>query len=345
MSFSLDAVRKYGPPLEQRVNELSKQLAKAMSETNKIETDDVVGLGDSDHSLVKYYDELNFAKTFDTSIIGTTGPKLVFEPDYDKLTLWLKYNHLGWDLTDYSGFNNNAEIFGSPCLTSGIDVGYLGGSKQSVAHDAGEEIYYEVPDNTTIQVTGISTGISFFDRVKFKSFTTQNGADRVLMWKIDDVSANNGFYMKVMDTGKLRFYIKRAGTEYKVETVTPLSLDTAYDLGFTYTVAGNLMKVYVDGIEQTYTSPAALTWPDSTLNMVINRRTTDIGCGDTDRMDTRVYREKVLSQTHFANLFTNKISISTALFGEVAVTDGSIMPRLPMGDSFTSTSFTTTSFS
>src|SRR6186997_701927 len=102
MSFSLDAVRRYGPPLEQRVNELGRLIAKNLSDNNPIETDDIVGLGDSDHSIVKRYDNLNFAKKFDTSVIGTTGPLVVFEPDYSKLTAWFRFSNLGWDLNDYA---------------------------------------------------------------------------------------------------------------------------------------------------------------------------------------------------------------------------------------------------
>lgn len=562
MSFSLDAVRRYGPPLEQRVNELGKLIAKNLSDNNPIETDDIVGLGDSDHSIVKRYDNLNFAKKFDSSLIGTTGPLLTFEPDYSKLVAWFRFSNLGWDLTDYAGLGLKAEIFGEPCMDEGVDLGFYGGARKSVAHSTDNTISYKIPDNSLIRILGKSTGHSLFVRGRFDSLAQEDARDITLYEKYDD--SNNAISLRVDPTGLVKYFVRRGGTDYqkimqdysvnfdgtndsiacgsdtalwghpalsKFSFSFWIRRDTLFDANFRdlinhnwggnnsftcyfsnannnialeivniwstrigscsnnrtsaintwYHVSGvydstlssQRVKLYVDGVNGTSvdtTAGIALnsntaftlgggasdfdgrmrdfrwwtnyaltqedvdnlrlygwtwvapdywlplnegtgttstdiisgskvgtltngpTWQTETLGNLVTGVDYDIGVsyansGNAQKlyvngkpyallnlvevsgiddevvdgviwssnsqesghvtgrpMDWRWYDEKIVTSRGFANLWTNKISISNIRFGEVAVVDGCIMPRLPIGDSFTGTSFTTTSF-
>jgi len=349
MSFSLDAVRKYGPPLEQRVNELGKLIAKNLSDNNPIETDDIVGLGDSDHSIVKYYDELNYANKFDTSIIGTTGPKVVFEPDYSKLTFWARFSNLGWDLTDHAGLGLKAEIFGEPCLDEGIALGFYGSTNTKTpchAADPSATISYKIPDNPLIQVIGKTIGHSIFGRFNLASLVQDGARDSTFYEKYDD--ASNAVSLRVDPTGVIKYFVKRAGVDYFSKTTTPvITVGVDTDLVVTYANSGNAKTIYVNDITKTFTTLVEVAgWDDEIIDGVIwASNSQEVGHVNGKPMDFRWYDEKILSSTHAHNLFTNKISISSAVFGEVAVVDGCIMPRLPMGDSFTATSFTTPSFS
>jgi hypothetical protein len=347
MSFSLDAVRRYGPPLEQRVNELGKLIAKNAADNNPIETDDIVGLGDSDHSLVKYYDELNGAAKFDTSIIGTTGPKVVFEPDYSKLTAWLRFSNLGWELTDYAGLGNVAEIFGEPCLDEGVDLGFFGGPSRSVAHaaDSTGTISYKIPDSPMIQIAGNVVGHSFFIRFNLTSLAQNGGRDATLYEKYDN--EDNFVSIRVDPNGAVKYFVRKIGVDYFKKTANSvITVNTDIDLIVLNSATTNSQLCYVNAVAKTLTTFVEVAGLDDEIvdGIIWANNSQTAGFVNGKPMDFRHFKELKLTQTHATNLFTNKISISSAAFGEVAVVDGCIMPRYPIGDSFTSTSFDVDSF-
>jgi hypothetical protein len=349
VSFSLAAVRKYGPPLEQKVNELSQQLAKVQSENQEIETDDVVGFSDSDHSLIRYYDKLHFHKKFDTSVIGIVGPKVVFEPDYDKLVCWLRFSNLGWYLEDYSGFENRAEIFGEPCMTSGVDLGFYGGPMKSLAHETDNTgtISYRlaIDEFQTQQILEKTIGKSIFIRFNLASLAQQNSRDCTLYEKYDDI--DNSISVRVDPTGVVKVFVRQAGVDYFSKTTVPvITINTDIDLMVTYNVTGNVRAIIVNGVSKAITTLVEVAGWD-----IGYKRAVIFACSLQDKghcqgkpMDFRIYNEKVCTTAHALNLFTNKISISAAAFGEVAVVDGCIMPRFPIVPSFDVDSFSPTSF-
>jgi hypothetical protein len=326
MSFSLDAVRKYGPPLEQKVNELSKQLAKVQSENNQIETDDLVGFSDTGNSLVRYSDRLHFVKSFD----GALAPKLVFEPDYDTLVVWLKFNHLGYYLDDYSGFDNKAEIFGEPCMTSGVDLGFYGGPMKSPAHETDETgtIFYVIPDTPKIEIADKTIGHSIFIRFNLMSLMQYMGQDVTLYEKYDDGS--NHVSVRVDPNGAVKYFVRRADVNYYNKTANGvITVNTDIDLVLAYAVSGNAETCYVNAVSKTLSSNAGETilflTEEQPEDGFVGASSTSKGFAEGILMDFRFYNEKVLSSTHATNLYTNKISISTAAFGEVACTDGCVL--------------------
>lgn len=331
-SFNLEQVRKYyQDPALAKLKDISNILAKLEAEGVDIETDDITGLGDSDHTKIRYNDKWHFIKKWTSPL---TNPQLPFEPDYNHLVLDLKFNHMGNTLTDYSGMNNHAEIFGEPCPASGIALPYRGGLKKSQAHmiEKDEGIEYIVEDTTDTRMEEQGTGFSQWFVFNVKSFS-QEGK---LYHKYDD--ANNGISVKLGTDENIHFLVENGGvsTLKKMDGST-LSTNTDYEVVVTHTVSGNVSKIYVNNVDKTLTN-SALTIDDPLHN---NSQI----CSNVDlnfMQHLRMYKDKPITAAQVGYLYTNKFTISNIAAGNVFITDGCVFAA-PSG-SFTDTSFSDPSF-
>lgn len=345
-------------PMTQIIVELQKKLAKFLTtqqvELIDSENEDIYSNGQDMDTVIKYH-------TFqsETHFLFTTDYYPPFEPDGQILTLYLTGKSLGNTVPDKSSFDNNASLYGDPLLIDGtpFDPGIHTQGTKSLAirlnrptsADENQE-YLQVPDNTTLQITGVTPGCSIFVRFRMKVIDSQGGLSQTLFHKIDDNTPSNGMMLQVTDTGKLLMIVAKAGTITKKETAaSTVVIDTVYDVFATFTTTGNVIHIYLNGVDQTLTtSVAAAAWQGTLTNhdLSIFRRGVGSGGGYIygDFYDLKYYKNKVVSQTEVTNHWTNKWSISNIPFGQVGITNYSATFTAPAIHSFTSTSFTTTSF-
>jgi len=332
MVFNIEAVRKfYHDPHLKLIADLVKRVSKVETDNVEIETDDLVGRGDSDDSYIRYNDRWNFPKKFDSP---ASNPQLCFEPDYNHLVLDLKFNHMGNTLTDYSGMNNHAEIYGEPCPASGITLPYRGGSMKSQAHGIGisEGIEYIVEDTVDTRMEEQGTGFSQWFVFNVKSFSQEGN----LYHKYDD--SNNGISVKLGTDANLHFLVENAGTStFKKMDSATLSINTDYEVVVTHTVSGNVSKIYVNNVDKTLTN-SALTIEDPAHNNSSICKNVDLNF----MQHLRHYKDKPITAAQVGYLYTNKFTISNIAAGNVMILDGCVLAA-PSG-SFTTTSFTDTSF-
>lgn len=368
MSFNIRNIREISnDPLTKFTNQLAKKFARFQlkGETEKLENKEDIYSNAQDVETVVRFNSFESTKVFDfnTQYVPSN------EPDLDKLRLWFRGNAMGNQITDWSDFDHVIEpsLFGDPQLVDGtpFDLGHKTGGNKSIAlrlnrptSDFENNEYVRITDSSDLQVAGISTGISYFVRLRLFALNQQSGKDRTIWEKIDDSTPSNASMLTVTPTGKLIIVIKRSGTEYKKETdVGLIETDTVYDIWVTYAVSGNTIHIYVNNVDVPLTSHSeTVQWQSSTVNKGMFLGTRGWGSSGTgmvygDYYDFRIYREKVISVTEVDHMWTNKWTIADAEFGQVMISNY-WSTYIPGGateteinsyecDSFTIVSFTT----
>src|SRR4030095_16693271 len=325
-------------PFGKLLTALSKKFAACLAKdtAEAIENpEDIYSDGQDVESALKYH---NFAmsKRF---VLGTTQYYSPTEPDHDKVRVWLQGNNLGTEVNDISGYDNHASIQGDPILVLGdpFDYGIFDGAlnPKSVAlrfnapplseHDE----FLVIPHTMLTRASeGLSTGISFFIRFRAFDFAQQNGNDRTLYEKFDNVGITDGVQIQIGSGGRLEFHVKNTNVEYNVETVTPLSLNTVYDIWCTYTKAGNVLHIYVNGVDQTLQSSNPPQFHEDTSSL--DATVCSIGLGTPagnfygDLYDFMLMRERVVTQTDVTRHYTNKWTTANIPFSQVLITNYSV---------------------
>jgi len=360
MSFDLRSIREVSnEPQSKFVNQLAKKLSKFINEqqTEKLESkEDIYSIAQDVESVIRLNSSLSSTKQF-TFLTQYFPP---FEPDGVFNTCWIKCMNTGNTIRDRSTFGNIANINGDVVLVDGspFDLGiHTGGTKSIVGKFnrptsvTENREWLDIADNTNMAVSGISTGISYFIRFKIFDLDTMGGKARTLFEKTDDATPSNGVQCCVTETGRIRIFVKRAGTEYKWMTASStIATDTVYELWVTYANSGNTVHVYVNNVDKTLSANTdTIAWHSDLTDkstFVFKRGTgTEAGYLYGDLYDYMVYREKVISATEVGHHYTNKWTIADIPYGQVMVTDyWATYNESPSSTSFTSTSFTSTSF-
>jgi hypothetical protein len=335
MSFDLRNIREVSnEPQAKFINHLARRLNKFLNDqqTEKLENkEDIYSAGQDVDTVVKWHSDLGSTKTFDFE----TEYYPPFEPDGDKVRVWVRGTNLGNTMRDWAEFGHTINLNGDPTLVDGapFDLGIHTGGVKSIAlrlnrptSELENSEYISIPDSTDTSVEGISTGISYFIRFKIKSLAQQGSYNRNLFEKIDDSTPNNGVKVCVDTSGRLMVYIKRSGTEYNNQTATStITVDTVYEVFITYAVSGNVVKVYVNNVDKSLTDPGSPTWHTTLTNhdTSIFRRGAGSNSGYTygDLYDYIVYREKVVSTAEVGYHYTNKWTIADIPYGQVCITN------------------------
>ena len=353
-SYNIRNIREISnDPLTKFTNQLAKKLSHFLvgQELDKLENkEDIYSDGQDIDSVIKLH-TYSSQKFFD----GITEYYPTFEPDGDKLRLWIRGTNLGNYLKDWTEFDRNINLHGDPLLVDGtpFDLGINTYGIKSLAlrfnrptSDLENEEYIN-PDSD-VEVLGLTTGISFFCRFRIFDLAGQGGYHRTLYQKKDDTS--NALRISISDTGRVVFCVKRAGTEYRSQTATStITTNTVYDLWCTYANSGNTLHIYVNNVDKSLTDPGTLPFSTLTDEAYIMRFDSDGGYTYGDLYDFRVYREMVVSAAQVGYMYTNKWTIANIAFGKCMITNywatllGS-EATLPPTPSFTSTSFTSGSF-
>lgn len=285
-----------------------------------------------------------------------------FEPDYDKVKVWIRARNVGNTVRDLSGYNNTAYPQGDPilvdgkqdigCNTTGIKSLALRFNRTTSPFENQEYMY--IRDNENIQTDQLVTGFSEFIKFKIYSLEGQGPSfySRTLFEKVDDSTPNDARMLHVQSDGRIVYFVKDGGVVYAkqtpLDTIIPNTFDDVdpYEIVTTYNVSTHAIKIYLDGVDQTLTDfLTSVNWQalKTSHDLNIFRR----GPGSSgylygDFYDYRMYAEKILSQTEVTNLFTNKWTIWAVPFGQCMITDH-FATYIGSGGSGTA-SFTTNSF-
>jgi hypothetical protein len=189
---------------------------------------------------------------------------------------------------------------------------------------------------------------SIFMRFRPKSLSDQGGQAATLFEKIDDNTPNNAYMLQLSDTGRLRWIVKESGVNYAQETATStIAVNTVYEVWVTYNGTTNAQKVYVNNVDKSLSSyGGAINWQSDLTNhdLFIGKRGegSDGHCY-MDFYDWLYYRDMVVSASQVGYHYTNKWTIADIPFGQVMI-ENYWATYFEIGESFTSTSFTSTSF-
>jgi len=366
MSFSTRSIREIpGEPSAKFADEISKRLSRFLTKDQLDFLDnkeDIYTDGQDVDEVVRFHDELLSTKTFD--FVTKYYPP--GEPDLDKLKLWVRARNTGSNnATDWSGYDNECLMVRSePILMDGspFDYGIHTGGVKSICQrfnapnrDTTNLEHYKITDNARLQVSGISTGISYFIRFRILDLAAQDGLERTLFEKIDDSTPNNAAMLKVSVDGRLKGVVKQGGSTLAMQTAAgTIAVNTVYEVWLTYDVTGSpTMHIYVNNVDKTLTTDAgAVNWQANLTNhdLFLFRRGFDTTGGYVygDFYDFELFREKVVSATEVSHHFTNKWTLSDIAFGQVMIAGywatyhSSII--IPPTTSYNSLSYTATSY-
>lgn len=356
MSYNIRNIREISnDPLSKFTNSLAKKVSKSITEqqTEKLENKEDIYSDGQDIDVVLRLQNFISTKQFNYN----TQFYSPSEPDYDKVTCWIQGNNLGDTANDISGFNNHGTINGDPMLLDGtpFDYGIHSGGTKSICcrfnrptSDFTNEEYISIEDSTDTQVTGISTGISFFIRFRLHSLAQQGSLDRTLFSKIDDDTPNNAYMARVKSDGTLQFFIKKGGTDVasKETASATITTNTVYEVWFTYANSGNAVKIYVNNVDKTLSNISAPTWStgtDHTLSIFRKHQ----GAGGYvygDLWDYEQFKEKVVSTTEVGRHYTNKWTLADIGFGQVMVSNYWATPFPQAQQAYTTAGYTSTGY-
>jgi hypothetical protein len=297
----------------------------------------------------------------------TTTSYPTFEPDHDKVKVWIRARNTGTTIRDLSGYNNTAYLYGDPIMVDGLqDIGCNTNGTKSLAirfnrttSPYENQEYISIPDSANTQIDELVTGHSEFIRFKIYSLADQGGLSPTLFEKVDDSTPVNARMLQIRNNGALLYVVLDGGTAYAkltpADTIIPNIFEDIdpYDVFTSYNASTHEIKIYLDGVSQTLTTfTGQINWQeDETLHdMSIFRR----GYGSTggyvygDFYDYHNYMEKIVTQQEVTNHFTNKWTIWAVPFGQCMVVDHFATYAGSGGAgtaSFTTNSFDTSSFS
>jgi Concanavalin A-like lectin/glucanases superfamily len=253
------------------------------------------------------------------------------EPDYTSVVMYLHLDHVANIYTDYSGFNNHAELLaGDGVITTDEDGPDLGNGYKSEAPKLTgvntDKQRVMIPNPTQLRLANLPNGFSLHIRFRPSTLLADAGENRTLWGNADD--ANNAVRLVVDPSGAVIIHVKKAGATYKVKSANVVSVASQlfYDAVITYNTTGNVITIYMAA--GTYTTADGTT---------MNFNTTDFDCilyGWGELTTVRgywagniqhfVFWNRVLSAAEAANLLANKWTTNNTSGKKVALTFFSI---------------------
>jgi len=315
MSYNIRSIREISTdPTTKFVSHLAKRISdlqNASQQEDLENKEDIYSNAQDIDTVVKLHSDLTSTNNFTFNKVYYSPT----EPDLDKVRLMLKGYNMGNSLKDWSGFDNEGIIYGDPILIDGtpFDYGIHDGGVKSrclkfnrIGSQYENQEYVSVPDVSTIRVSGITTGISYFIRFRVGSVAQQGGSDRRLFEKTDDATPSNAVMLRIGSNGALKFNIKRAGTEYNWDTASgTIAVDTVYDVFITYSVSGNTVHIYVNNVDKTLSAGSSPNWHTdlTNLDLYIFRRGPGTSSGYVygDLYDFIIYREQIVTSNAIGN--------------------------------------------
>jgi hypothetical protein len=352
---------------------------------------DIVSIHTDDLVLVQ--DKFHFTK-LNTNTNKYYGP---FEPDGVNLKYWCRFNHIAMQIMDESFTKNYTIPVGNPRLIHGPDDGVKGGTVMTEINICDQTVptYFYVKDAVGIRVSGVTTGFSVYvafiiqnesivsggivtftnkgikplgfktPGIKLSSYASSpgTGGNVSIVFKVDDITPTNGWWLRVGPSGELKFFVLRAGIVYNfISAVGKIKKGQLYECTITYTITGNAITMRINNEVQTDSANETPTFPaNHTLDMKIatgpETATTVIG-DDTDEevvytqtetmegvmKELRKYDSLIFTGAQQDNIWNNKRSISPIAFGKLAVAGHTKFNENVYAGGFDSTGYDSTGY-
>jgi hypothetical protein len=265
---------------------------------------------------------------------NTTKYYMPFEPDGDKLRLWLKFNHLGRQIKDYSFFCNNFAqtavlCQGVPRLCKGPDDGVKGGRIVSRFNAGSESIDYLKllnPEDVNIGIMAQSLGFSqYFEFMLEGDPVQQGGVDQTLWAHTDDSNGDFATMLQIGTNRQLKFFVRDNANNFDfVSANNKITSGVYHTACITYNPTGNVLGMRIDNQPQTDSGSGSPSFPDPIENSAwigIAGIDNDIGVGKFvgRYADLRWYRDMIFSGSQMDNIWNNKRSISPIEYGSIDV--------------------------
>lgn len=272
------------------------------------------------------------------------GSMLAFEPDLDTCKLFVEFDSLGEEVTDYSGFNHPAKTYGIGRIHNGIDYGQ---SQSIEAIFDGRSCYAEVADHDDLRISSITSGYSLFFRFLPFSLSESGGYRQVVCCK-SDIEHSDWWSFELYEDGKARFNMEKSDTIYSI--VTPASTIAAtpytdlttstprYDVGVTFDESTDTLKLFINNVKYDTVSNSldlGTQEPSASLNnnLMVGRYTDIVTAAEGEKYAARnlsklyhgvfqqikFFKDKVVTEAEIGYHYTNKLSISDIPFGQVAL--------------------------
>jgi len=241
------------------------------------------------------------------------------EPNGRTLVAWYRFLQFsGADVKDYSGFNNNGNVFQGNPARSTAHTDYQG----SCAFN-GQNTTLSIPHSDTLSLVGLNVGFYVSAWVYPTALELHGGKPRVIACKVDDDPENpgRGWALWVTPNGTLTFSVLMGGNAYSRAATGALSrVNRWYLVGAGFSAAGNAVQPLVVNT-QSYTSDAQI---NNTVRPILPTAETDVnldlligssGDGTSSYFagriaDFRWWRNRIITTTEHSNYYTNKHSVS-----------------------------------
>lgn len=310
--------------LQNKQNMFENELFKPPSAQLKIISVDT-------HDRLAYIDNLFFAKLK----YANSRYLMPYEPDGNVLRLWLKYNHLGRTIKDYSFWCNSnitSQVLckGAPRLCKGPDDGIKGGRIVTRLNAGNDTDYFLVANPEEVNI-GVIDGQPFSLYFEFmpESLEQDNGLDSTLWAQTDDPNGDYGSAITITPDGKLVFGIRDNTVDFDFTSPANKITEGLYHTAFvTYNPANNAITMRINNVPQSDIGGPTPTFPDPLNNSVwLGISGTDDITGGGGKFigrfaDTRWYRGLIVNNNHHDNIWNNKRSICARQAAAFDGTDG-----------------------
>ena len=318
MSYNWQLVRgASNDPLSLRLTAMANKQSIAENEIFKPERARPKIISRYTEDLVLVQDPFSFKQLRYIANLHYFGP---FEPDGIKLKYWCRFNHLATHMHDHSFSNNYTVPVGKPRLCAGPSDGVKGGTIVTrINSDPNIIDYFYTPDSAKLQIANMGTGFSIYLWFLIEEFGSE---DAIIRMKIDDVAGNNGHMIKVAPDGRLKFFVKRAGTTRNfISAANKITTGQFYSACLTYNMSTNGMvmrlnnEVQTDSLDESPSFPAGHS-VDMFHGIGINQLNEKM----IGRLaDSRLYNDMIFTNGQMDNIWNNKRSISPIQYGHLSV--------------------------
>lgn len=269
--------------------------------------------------MITLQDPFDFRKARFVNNWHYYGP---FEPDGQFLTYWCRFNHLANRIRDHSFFGNNTIPVGTPRLCGGPDDGTSGGTIVSKLNSGNILDYFYVPDAPRIRVSELVTGFSLYLEFYLDQIVMDNGIEPTIGMKVDDTAGNNGFMVRVGMDGKLKFFVRKAGSTYDfISSANKITYGRYIAATLTYNPVGNIQTMRINNETQIDSGTEAVTFPTNhSLNLFWGVGPSQVSGKLIGRLaQARWYNQMIFTGEHQDNIWNNKRSISPIKYGKLSV--------------------------
>ena len=272
------------------------------------------------HDRLAYYDNLFFGKVK----YKNSQYFMPYEPDGNILRLWLRYNHLGREIRDFSNWCNDFAVsvvlcHGAPRLCRGPDDGIKGGRVVTRFNAGVDNDYLEVlnPEESNIGVQSQTLGFSMYHEFMAEGdLSQQQDVDQTIWAHTDDPGGDYGSLVQIGADGRFKFFIRDNGVNYNFITApNKITPGHYYSSCLTYNPTGNVLTMRLNNVTQTDVINETPEFPDPIDNSVyISSSGVDIDDASVGKFigriaDTRWYRHLIFNGDHQDNIWNNKRSI------------------------------------